>query len=227
MMRFLALLMMAGLLVPEPARGANFVAPDQIDVKSLLQPPPAEDSPQEKKEIEKIISLQANRSDDDVKRIKYEANLTPFICGDILGKSFNAADLPVTARLLNEIAADTGAITSHAKHVFNRKRPPLVDARVSPCLSTDGSSSYPSGHSTYATVFGRVLARLSPENTDKLLARSRQIGDDRVLAGVHFPSDVEAGRVLGNAIADHLFASPDFLWQLQSAEIECEGRLAK
>jgi acid phosphatase (class A) len=225
--RFLPFLIIVGLLVPAPARAANFVAPEQIDVKSLLPPPPSEDSPRTKEEIEKILSLQANRNADDVKRIKYEADLTPFICGDVLGKSFNAADLPITARLLNEVAADTGAITRQTKHVFNRKRPPLVDARVSPCLSTDGSSSYPSGHSTYATVFGRVLAGLSPENRDKLIARSRQIGDDRVLAGVHFPSDIEAGRVLGNAIADRLFANPDFMWQLQSAEIECQGRLPR
>jgi len=46
------------------------------------------------------------------------------------------------------------------------------------------------------------------------MERARQIGWDRVIAGVHYPSDIAAGRVLGLAIGEDMLASPDFKAEL-------------
>jgi acid phosphatase (class A) len=62
---------------------------------------------------------------------------------------------------------------------------------------------------------------------DAILARGRQIGDDRVIGGVHFPSDVEAGRTLAQAIFAKLMASPDFQADLARAKTEIAAARAK
>jgi len=89
------------------------------------------------------------------------------------------------------------------------------------------NASYPSGHSTYGTVDALVLAELAPDLHDALIARGEQIGDDRVIAGVHFPSDVTAGRTLGNAIFSVMAASPVFQEDLTAAKAEVAEARAK
>jgi acid phosphatase (class A) len=77
------------------------------------------------------------------------------------------------------------------------------------------SFSYPSGHATRGTLLARILAELAPERREALLRVGHQIGYDRVVGGVHYPSDVLAGDRLGDAVADALLADPDFRRQLE------------
>ena len=46
------------------------------------------------------------------------------------------------------------------------------------------------------------------------LERGREIGWDRVVAGLHHPTDIYAGRVLGQALAESLLADPKFQAEL-------------
>src|SRR5262249_51158711 len=78
---------------------------------------------------------------------------------------------------------------------------PLAEAK------TSNSASYPSGHTTYGTVIGVVLAEMASEKRAELLARAADYGMSREVAGVHFPSDVEAGKVLGTIVAADEFAT--------------------
>jgi acid phosphatase (class A) len=56
------------------------------------------------------------------------------------------------------------------------------------------------------------------------LKRGQEIGWDRVIAGVHFPSDVYAGRVLGQTLAQAMLKSPDFQRRLTQAKAEFVSR---
>jgi acid phosphatase (class A) len=122
---------------------------------------------------------------------------------------------------MTAVTKQTNAIANPAKDFYGRKRPPLIDARVKPCVPLEATASYPSGHSTRATVWALVLSEIFPDQKDALIARSRQIGDDRVLGGVHYPSDVEAGRTLAAAIVKDMLADPDFQAQLEKVKAEC------
>ena len=53
------------------------------------------------------------------------------------------------------------------------------------------------------------------------MTRGKLMGDDRVIAGMHFPSDVAAGQKLGGAIAKKLMENPVFQKSLQDAKDEC------
>ena len=74
---------------------------------------------------------------------------------------------------------------------------------------------------------GLILAELAPDLKDALLARGEQIGDDRVIAGVHFPSDVEAGHTLAHDLFTRFMATPEFQADLAKAKAEIAAERAK
>jgi acid phosphatase (class A) len=70
-------------------------------------------------------------------------------------------------------------------------------------------------------VLALTLAEIFPDQKDALIARAKLIGDDRELAGEHFPSDVEAGRTLAKAIFEKMSENPDFKTELEQVQEEC------
>jgi acid phosphatase (class A) len=202
---------------------ATYVKAKDFDFQTLLPAPPAIGSEQAKQEIDQMLVLQAKRTDADVKRIKIESKMTGFSFSDSVGSWFNPDDLPATADLLTKVLADSKTVCSAAKEVFQRKRPYLTDSRIKPCEEED-TFSYPSSHSTRATVLGMVVCQICPDQKDAIMAQARLIGDDRALAGQHFPSDVAAGRILGRAIFDKMMENPDFQTDLAAAIKECTAK---
>lgn len=88
------------------------------------------------------------------------------------------------------------------KHGYARPRPQLV-----PHLDDIGASlSYPSGHATSAAVVYLLLALVLPPERRRLwlwLAAGLALltGLSRIMLGVHYPSDVAGGWMLGAAFA--------------------------
>src|SRR5205807_1304477 len=60
-----------------------------------------------------------------------------------------------------------------------------------------------------------------PVDRDILMARGWQIGFDRTVAGMHWPSDIVAGQKLGAEAARRLLADPAFQEKLKKAKAEC------
>ncbi len=62
-----------------------------------------------------------------------------------------------------------------------------------------GSGSFPSGHTVSNYEAGIMLATLLPELGPEILARAADNGNDRIVLGLHYPLDVIAGRMAGEA----------------------------
>lgn len=62
--------------------------------------------------------------------------------------------------------------------------------------------SYPSEHAAAAGAASTVLAYLFPDQADFFTAEAEEAAQSRLLAGVHYPSDVEAGLALGRAVGE-------------------------
>jgi acid phosphatase (class A) len=69
-------------------------------------------------------------------------------------------------------------------------------------------------------VYSLLLAEMFPEHGDAILAIGRQIGWHRVQLAMHYPTDIYAGRVLGQALVRHLKANHEFRRDFKRAKDE-------
>jgi hypothetical protein len=200
---------------------ADYVEPTDFDFKTLLPTPPADHSDAWRTEMDQLLKLQDKRTDDDLKRIESEQKMTAFIFSKALGPWFNQNDLPKSAEFLGKVMKDTSDVVAAGKALYQRPRPFTTEPKLHPCSEKEKTFSYPSSHSTRAMVAAMVLSEMLPDQKKALMAEGTQIGDDRALAGQHYPSDVDAGRVLARAIFDKLNKDPKFQKQLEEAKAEC------
>jgi membrane-associated phospholipid phosphatase len=88
-----------------------------------------------------------------------------------------------------------------SKYTYNRRRPSRLDKDFRTVIPNPNSPSYPSEHSVAAGAASAVLAYLFPTDAQAILAQADAAGRSRLLAGVQYPSDVEAGFDLGHEVA--------------------------
>jgi hypothetical protein len=86
------------------------------------------------------------------------------------------------------------------KDVYNRLRPTAFDPLLTAALPNPQSPSYPSEHAAVAGAASTVLAYLFPDKADDYKARAEEATQVWIQAGLHYPSDVEAGLELGRAV---------------------------
>ena len=83
-----------------------------------------------------------------------------------------------------------------------------------PAMNLVDSPSFPSGHTTYGYTGALLLALLTPERYREMIARGAEYGEDRIVVGAHYATDVLAGRTLATYDVAHLLANdPAYLGQ--------------
>ena len=216
------LLCLCSLVAPVTASAseANYVQA-QFLPPQLLPPPPAEGSAAWRSQIALVIQAQHKISLDDLAAMRAEQNLRVETITDTLGPSFNRQHLPKTFALLDRVMQDTGTISEADKKFWHTRRPYLTNARVKLYVDPiDASPAYPSGHTSGPRVLAEVLGMLEPEQLAALRARADAIARHRVEAGVHYPVDLEGGRLLAMLVIGALTANADFQDDLQAAREE-------
>ena len=205
----------------------GYLKASDIDGAALLGPPPAPDSlrghaDRELYEADRKLAGTPRWAeailDDDIWK---GGALRRYSCA--LGRKLGDAETPAVARLLHRIELDVRTVGTPPKEHYNRRRP-MLDDNQPICVAREDwmktNASYPSGHSMTGWAWGLVLSELAPARTDHLMAAGKTIGDSRVICGVHYQSDVEAGRVLGAAMVARLHADPGFQADLAKARAE-------
>ena len=94
-------------------------------------------------------------------------------------------------------AAD--AASFGVKDLTSRTRPFVAHREIHP-LYVVHSSSFPAGHAATAFAGATLLAYVWPRGTAFFLLLAVAIGYSRVYVGVHYPSDVIVGALLGVAV---------------------------
>ena len=151
--------------------------------------------------------------------------IDPFAAFDaVLGLQFNEAALPATAAVLDRAGRAAGFAGDPVKFAHRRARPFLSDGAITPCIANDerlrASFSYPSGHAALGFGWALVLAELVPSRADAIIERGRDFTWSRVVCGVHYPSDVEAGRTVAAAAVARLHGDAEFRRLLDAAQRE-------
>jgi membrane-associated phospholipid phosphatase len=100
------------------------------------------------------------------------------------------------------LVAGAGAFTAHAaavliKRVVRRPRP--HDPAIAVHVGTPSRLSFPSAHATSTTAASILLARVTGLPLPVVLIPPMVLS--RLVLGVHYPSDVAAGAVVGAAVA--------------------------
>ena len=212
------LLLSAGSLLAD----GQYLAPGHPDGVALLAPPPVAGSAEEAADLASARAVFQGRTPAEQARAVRDDSISIFLFTPAIGSFFQAGKLPKTEALFHEVKKELGDVIDTAKDHWKRRRPYEMDQELR-FGRPETSSGYPSGHSTRGTVQALLLAELFPEKQEAILAIGRDIGWDRVLIGKHFPTDIQAGRVLGQAIVRELLASPAFQHDLAEAKAEVQA----
>jgi acid phosphatase (class A) len=183
-----------------------------VDVAKVVSLPPAQGSRIEQEEIAEIRRTQSAALPPAKALAQHDNDIeNPTIFSDVIG--WDLPKLPKTKFLMSKIMEVDRAESDRVKAVFHRPRPWMADPRIQTCAPhRDGPqlNSYPSGHAMLGYELGVVLASLIPEKAPAIMARAGLYGENRILCGFHFRSDVTAGRQYGTALAQAMLKHPRF-----------------
>lgn len=217
----------AASLTSAAERPAPFLPPDAFDMRLVLAPPPAQDSATTRAELAEVQRIQAKSTKAQrAQAVKDGAEEDVFVFATVLGPNFAPANLPLTAAFFDHVRRAEGEFVNPVKDLYKRPRPPVVDPAITPCEKLTGSPSYPSGHSTGGHLMAIVLADMVPEKRAAIFDRVEEYAHNRLVCGVHYPSDVEAGRIAGAVIAAMLMQNEQFKRDFAPARAELRHALA-
>jgi|GEM_PF-2875495 hypothetical protein len=106
---------------------------------------------------------------------------------------------------ISKLLEEVDTIVLRLKYEYKRPRPKCFLIDVSDRYRTikdSKSPSFPSGHTAIAYFLSGILSKLIPELTGDLLTLSEMVGQSRIENGVHFPSDILYGRLVGEMLSD-------------------------
>jgi acid phosphatase (class A) len=214
--------------VPPRTPVEGYLGTQVPDHRVFLPPPPAPGSPaatadaaifSATRALENGPRWQLAASDDQVGQ---KALLGDFGCA--VGLDLAAASAPALSRLLARSGADAAAVFTSAKDSYRRPRPFLTETPAPICVTPSEafakSGSYPSAHATVGWLYALLLAELDPEHAAAIAARGRAYGESRVVCGVHYLSDVEAGRLTAATVVAALHGMPEFEADVAAARAE-------
>jgi acid phosphatase (class A) len=227
-MRKLALLpLVIACLAATPAFSLSdkpYITAADIDFPMLLAPPPAEDSPAGKRDLQTIIDLQKNMTPERMAAIQHDFVQNVFqIAEPVLGPKFTKENFPLTSEFFTKVAKDAGLGVGPIKQKYKKKRPFQYSTEVHTPENIAKASqgpTYPSGHSTTGAETAILLGMMIPEKRDALFERGWQYGINRVASGAAYPSDYEAAHIIATVAINQMFKNPDFRADFETVKAE-------
>jgi undecaprenyl-diphosphatase len=109
-----------------------------------------------------------------------------------------------TSLSMSKIAIVNLVIYKIIKQFTSRQRPCVVSDQIILGTAPLDRYSFPSGHTMHAVAFLVVVTTHHPELTCLLLPFSTLIALSRIVLGLHYPTDVIAGGLIGGYVASAL-----------------------
>ena len=178
-----------------------------------LPPPPPNGGTETLLELNHLIELQTSSTEEereyavrmDILRNHYEMWATE--ATRITGEKYDYG-------FFNKISTCIDGYLNYMKLKYDRPRPyqlaPIMGKRLYMFIDEPGTASYPSGHSMDAWTFAMILSKRHPMHEREFYAIAHSIGLSRMVAGVHFPSDIRAGKMLAES-ALHIIEDHDLM----------------
>lgn len=205
----------------------NYISATEVDVVTLIPQPADEISPQARAfEAQLVAQMKANAGPVLAARAEADENDSLWQFAQVMGPDFTPQRCPRIDGLFRCATVDADRIKNAVKDRDHRRRPPSAsesDATYAGALTQPSRSedwSYPSGHAMRAALRASLLAAIAPDKEEALLKEAWFMCLSRMVRGVHFPSDITAGFVLGEAIAAVLLETEAIQRDLREAREE-------
>ena len=115
---------------------------------------------------------------------------------------------PKEKEFIGKLASQIFKIVLYFKNKFDRPRPWQMAKHFKfdyPDIHTETgeSPSYPSGHATGAFLLAEILSKKHPKYKNKLFKYAEEVAENRMKGGVHYPSDIRAGKLLAKELINY------------------------
>jgi acid phosphatase (class A) len=207
----------------------GYLTPVQIAASYAALPlPPAAGSAADKADRAALAAAKARLRDTGWERATTQVHLrSPEVAKQLwcaAGRQLSPDVAPAFNRLLMRAGADVSNASDAAKLVTKRDRPFVGDPDAKTCdpraTQATISYSYPSGHSALGVVWSEIATDVVPGRAQPLRALGAEFGDNRIICGVHYPSDVAAGRQMGQALVKQMRATAAYRADVAAAQAE-------
>lgn len=176
----------------------------KCDSLKTFKKPPTSGSNFNVREIKKSIKLQKLASEKfrQFSKNMHDIKETYHFWSDICHINHK---LDIDYSFFYDLAQKTEGLIHYLKNYYNRPRPYQICTKLNLPLDklTEkkcSSASYPSGHACQSFLFASVLSQKFRDKRQFFAEVADNIALSRVVAGVHFPSDVFAGKKLASII---------------------------
>ncbi|MBI3555626.1 MAG: phosphatase PAP2 family protein [Deltaproteobacteria bacterium] len=184
-----------------------------IDKSGLRVPaPPAPGSAADRKDFEILFQYQEKRTDEECRAADLQTAPTLVALFGPQTGVLTEGEIATVEDFGGEVVQTVEKAVKPFKRRFARHRPYDENSDLSPCVhKPGGQTSYPSSHAAIGVVLGDLLAEIFPAKAEQIRNEAQRVGENRVLGGVHHPTDIVAGRKLGAQIESALEKNADFM----------------
>ena len=220
-MRLLLLLALVGTAT------AKYLAPGAVDLAAVVPPPPPPGSVAEEADFLAVRLLTAQRTEAQTALARRYERFDLFqMVRPVVGEWASPQTLPKLAAFIDEVLPEVRPLTEEAKQRHARSRPHVALPGLDLAFARPEGFSYPSGHATGGAMYAVLLSAIAPQHAAAWAEQAELVRLSRLHGGAHFPSDVAAGRRLGEAVGRALLAAPALRARLEELRAEFAGALA-
>jgi len=217
-------------IMPDLLHG--YLSPDEMPNSLVLLSPPPEinseafmlDLEHAKKAIESKDTIRFMQATNDA-NLSFPAAVKSF--ESTLGIEISEITTPKLYLLMRRVMTDAGLSTYAAKNHYNRERPFVVNNSKT-CTPDQEDvlrkvGSFPSGHAAVGWAWMLVFSEIFPNKGELIAKRGYEFGESRVICNAHWYSDVEMGRIMGEATVERLRVNESFQTDLDAVKEEILG----
>jgi autotransporter-associated beta strand protein len=106
----------------------------------------------------------------------------------------------------SNVSVIPGLMCARSSHSTSHESSGLYTASTENARKDGG---YPSGHTNAGILAAMAYAYALPQRFSEMMTRGSQLGEDRILAGMHSPVDVIGGRIHALAVAAYALNQPE------------------
>lgn len=181
----------------EPLRYENPKIIDRAEFLIQIPPPSSNLSFETQEELKQLHSFVTERNPETIARIESERKLAGAYFNELTyGEIVSTTTRPMTSYFIQQSLHELSFLLMKFKAEHDRVRPSYLDSSLEPLFEVPNHPAYPSGHATESYFVALMMSELDPENREAYRESAFRIAHGREIAGVHYPSDSDAGRNL-------------------------------